>query len=116
MRLVQKISQYYRDPGNGRRLASSLLLAVMLLSIPYTTLKRTFWNTWDPSQSTAPAFTNTEYAFLALILLCLAGMIWLAARGMNKAPWWVRVLEKLPIIAIAVVYIAIEVLYRLQVT
>lgn len=111
MQSLKRIINYYRDPGNSRRLAAALLLAPAYLSQLWSTLRSTFWLTFDSNGLPIHENALSDILILILSLSCLVPACWIYIRGVNKAPWVVRIAELMPAILVTVSPLVIRALY-----
>ncbi|WP_087066391.1 hypothetical protein [Intestinibacillus massiliensis] len=112
---MRRFLQYYRDPGNRRRLVGCLFITVMMLYNLYATLKRTFWYTWVPP---APSTLLSRFLdFLPLVpFIAVAVLIFIYTCGASDAPWRVKILELLPALLIGLAGILVQAVYRFYIT
>ena len=111
MLFLKRILNYYRDPGNARRLAHSLLLIPVALFQLFMTLRRTFWYT--SVSGCPPQATVGLSAYFQLAVLCIGLAFWISLRGIKKAPWPVCLAEIAPAILIAAASCVVDALYQM---
>lgn len=114
MNHFQHFIAYYKDSGNGKRLAAAFLLIPIALCQLMNTLRRTFCYSWVNSHMLQTGYSLYSGVFLIISLICFGFSVRITMSGVSKAAWPIRLAELTPAFSVCIASLIVNVLYQNQ--